>query len=113
MPWFRKVVLGEGYAGVEGYYSILIVGVMVALACAPPFTALYALGRSRVVASFEGVRLVLTVVFGLLVVPRYGAWGMAVVMAGSRSVAAVLLYVYAHQLVKRMTHLEDSESKAA
>lgn len=113
MPVFRRIVLGEGYAGVEGFYSVLIVGVMVALACAPPFMALYSLGRSQVVAAFEGLRLVLTLGAGLLIVPRYGAWGMAVVMAGSRSVTSVLMYLYAHQLVKQMSHQEDSAEAAA
>jgi O-antigen/teichoic acid export membrane protein len=113
MPWFRMIVLGEEYAGVEGYYSVLIVGVMVALACAPPATALYALGRSRVVAVFEGFRLALTLGLGVMVVPWLGAWGMAVVMAGSRAVAALAMYFYAHQMVKMMSLAEDAGEVAA
>lgn len=101
MPWFREVALGPGYFGVEGYYTVLILGVMVAIVGAPPVTALYSLGRSGLVASFEGARLVLTLALGVLAIPEYGAWGMAVAMAVVRAGTSMVMYGVSHQLVKR------------
>ena len=109
MPYFREVALGPGYAGVEAYYSILILGVIVALMAAPPVTALYSLGRSGIVAAFEGSRLVLTILLAILVIPTYGAWGMAIVMAGARGASSVALYLTAHHIVRQMTNAEDAE----
>jgi O-antigen/teichoic acid export membrane protein len=110
MPLFRQLVLGDGYEGVESFYSVLIVGVMASLVAAPPVTALYSLGRSGQVAAFECVRLALTLVLGILIIPRHGAWGMAFVMAGARAGSALLLYVVAHQLVKRAMYTEEDEA---
>jgi len=43
---------------------------------------------------------------GVYVVPRYGAVGMAWVMAGTRAVMSAVMYVVAHQDVKRLTIAE-------
>lgn len=109
MPYFRAIALGPEYEGAEVYYSILILGVVVALGCAPTVTALYAIGHSRTVAAFEGLRLVLTLVLGFWVVPRYGVWGMAMVMAGVRAGVSIITYLIAHQTVKRATIAEAEE----
>lgn len=111
MPLFRSLVLGDGYEGVEYFYSILIVGVMVSLVAAPPVTALYSLGRSGFVATFECLRLLLTLALGIAIVPQQGAWGMAFVMAGARSASAIALYIVAHQMVKRATLSEDASTE--
>ncbi|MFM1921110.1 MAG: hypothetical protein RLZZ303_2744 [Candidatus Hydrogenedentota bacterium] len=113
MPWFREVVLGPGYFGAEGYYTVLILGVMVAIVGAPTVTALYSLGRSGLVASFEGVRLILTLALGLLAIPEYGAWGMAVAMAVVRAGTSIVMYGVSHQLVKREMLRQYREEDAA
>ncbi len=87
---------------------MLLLGIMAALVGAPPVTAIYSLGRSRMMAGFEGVRLALTLVLGVFVVPRYGALGMAWTMASVRAITAVLTYVAAHQQIKRVTIAEYS-----
>lgn len=99
--WFVRIVLGEQYEGTEVYYGILILGVVVAIVCAPPVTALYSLGYSGVIAGFEGLRLLLTLGIGLWVIPEYGVWGMAVTTAGARISTNMAAYLTAHQMVKR------------
>jgi hypothetical protein len=78
---------------------------------APPVTALYSLGRSGFVATFECLRLLLTLALGIAIVPQQGAWGMAFVMAGARSASAIALYIVAHQMVKRATLSEDASTE--
>lgn len=97
---FCRVVLGNGYEGTADYFSILLIGVIVSLGCAPTVTALYSLGYSRMVAGFEGTRLLLTFVLGIWAVREHGAFGVACVMAGVRAATSVLSYVVAHQTVK-------------
>ena len=98
---FVSLVLGPAYYGAEVYYNILILGVIVSIACAPTVTALYSLGYTGMVASLEGVRMVLTLVIGCYAVPRYGVWGMAVTAAGVRCGMAIITYFIAHGTVRR------------
>jgi len=112
MPYFRHYALGEEYAGAEVYYSILILGVGASITCMPPVTALYSLGKSGMLAGLEGTRLVLTLGIGLYVVPRYGAWGMALTMAGVRGFMALTIYLAAHQTIRRMA-IREGEAQHA
>lgn len=105
---FCRLVLGPGYEGTQDYFAILLVGVIVSLGCAPTVTALYSLGYAQLVAVFEGLRLLLTFGLGLLVVREYGAFGMAIVMAGVRAGVSVLSYVVAHQTVKYRMLRDDA-----
>lgn len=107
--WFVPVALGPSYAGAEVYFTILLLGVMAALVGAPPVTAIYSLGRSSMMAGFEGLRLALTLAIGIVVVPRYGAVGMAFTMASVRAVVSLLTYLAAHQQIKRVTIAEYSQ----
>jgi O-antigen/teichoic acid export membrane protein len=110
---FCRFVLGEEYLGTEVYFGILILGVVVSVACAPTVTALYSLGHSRTVSSMEGIRLVLTLGLGLLVVPQYGVWGMAMVIMGVRASVSVLTYLVAHNRIKQMTMNENAVPAAS
>jgi len=98
---FRQLAFGDAYANTEVYYTILLLGVLVTMVSAPPVTALYSLGHSRMMAGFELLRLVLTVALGLWVIPRFGVLGMAWVMAGARGGVSALTYITAHQTIKR------------
>lgn len=102
----RHLFFGEKYLGTELYFLILLSGIIVSLGCAPAVTSLYSLGRSHFIAAFEGIRFVAALAIGLYVVPRYGAVGMAWVMAGTRAVMSAVMYVVAHQDVKRLTIAE-------
>lgn len=106
MPYFRKYVLGPEYLGAEVYYSILIMGIGASITCMPPVTALYSVGKSGLIAGLEGTRMLLTLAIGLYVVPRYGAWGMAMTMAGVRGGMAVVTYLVAHQTIRILANRE-------
>ncbi len=101
-----RVALGAEFLGTEVYFNIMLMGLIVALACSPGVTALYALGRSSIVAGFEAARLVLTLGIGLWVVPRHGVWGMALTIAGVRAVISVAGYFAAYALIRRMSEAE-------
>ena len=106
---FCRVVLGAKYEGTADYFSVLLVGVIVALGCAPTVTALYSLGYAWLSASFEGLRLALTFGLGWWVIQHdYGAMGMAFVMAGVRAGVSVFSYVVAHQTVKYKMLRDDA-----
>ena len=98
---FRRIAFGEAFVGTEGYFTILLLGVIVAIATAPTVTSLYSLGQARTIALFEVAKLILTLSLGLYIIPQYGIYGMAWVTTGVRSGISVLMYVVAHQSVKR------------
>lgn len=113
----RELFFGDKYLGTELYFVVLLCGIIVSLGCAPAVTSLYSLGRSHLIAGFEAFRFVCTLAIGIYVVPRYGAHGMAWVMAGTRGVMSAAMYLAAHQEVKRLTIAEymrgDSEPPSA
>jgi O-antigen/teichoic acid export membrane protein len=98
----RQLFFGESYAGMEIYFIILLTGVIVSLSCAPAVTALYAVGRSNIIAGFEALRLVASLALALYLAPRYGAEGIAWSMALVRSFISIVTYFIAHQKVKRI-----------
>lgn len=98
---FRHFAFGSAYSGTEGYFSILLLGVLVSIATAPTVTALYSLGHSRTMAMFELARLVFTLGLGLWTIPRYGIFGMACVSTLVRGGISAATYLVAHQTVKR------------
>lgn len=99
----RILFFGDKYMGTELYFIVILIGIIVSLGCAPAVTSLYSLGRSHLIAAFEGGRFVATLLLGIYVVPRYGALGMAWVMAGTRACMSAVMYVVAHQDVKRLS----------
>ncbi|MCC6144263.1 MAG: oligosaccharide flippase family protein [Candidatus Hydrogenedentes bacterium] len=105
----RQIFFGESYTGMEIYFVALLTGVIVSLSCAPAVTALYAVGRSNIIAGFEAVRLVVSLCLGLYLAPRYGAIGIAWAMALTRSGISVVTYFVAHQKVKRIMIQEYSQ----
>lgn len=98
----RQIFFGEEYLGMELYFIVLLTGILVSLSCAPAVTALYAVGRSNIIAGFEGLRLVLSLAIGLYVAPRYGAIGIAWSMTAVRGGVSLITYIVAHQKVKRI-----------
>lgn len=102
----RQLFFGGKYLGTELYFIVLLSGIVVSLGCAPAVTSLYSLGRSHLIAGFEAGRFICTLAIGVYVVPRYGAYGMAWVMAATRGVMSAAMYLAAHQDVKRLTIAE-------
>jgi O-antigen/teichoic acid export membrane protein len=111
-PWLnllQSMPTASAYYGTAVYFTILLMGVIVTIACSPAIVALYSLGHSWVICSFEGARLVLTLALGVLLAARYGAYGMAWAVALVRCGISVLSYVVAHQWVKREMLRADAE----
>lgn len=99
----------SAYYGLAVYFTILLMGVIVTIACSPAIVALYSLGHSWVICSFEGARLVLTLALGIVLAARFGAYGMAWAVAAVRCAISILSYVVAHQWVKREMLRADAE----
>jgi O-antigen/teichoic acid export membrane protein len=102
-PFLSELFFGSDYSGMELYFSILLSGIIVSLGAAPAATALYSVGSSHLMAVFEGLRFVATLLLAVVVIPRHGAMGMAFVTAGARATMSVALYIVAHQRIKRLT----------
>ena len=111
--YFVQYILGPTYQGTQIYYNILILGVTVAITCAPTVTALYSLGYTRIIATLEGIRLLLTFLIGCYAVPHYGVWGMAITTAGVRAAIAILTYFIAHSTVRRHALAEAYQDELA
>lgn len=105
-PWLSALFFGTAYQGTDTYFVVLLLGIITALACAPATTAIYALGRSRMMAGFEALRFALTLGLAIYVVPRHGAFGMAWVMTGVRASVSLAMYAVSHQMVKRLAMRE-------
>ncbi len=112
-PIAIPILFGGEYVGTELYYIHLLCGVMASVAVSPAMTALYAVGEARLIALFEGLRLALVLGLALVVVPAYGALGMAVVAGGVRAVINLGGYLVAHQRVKRIMLAEDAAGGAS
>lgn len=110
--WVFALPSAHAYYGSGAYFTILLMGVIVTVACAPALTALYGLGHSGAICAFEGVRLALTLGVGLLCAQWYGAYGMAWAVAGVRAGISVVSYLVAHQWVKREMLRAYAEGRA-
>lgn len=111
-PWWdtlQALPTASAYYGTAVYFTILLMGVIVTIACSPAIVALYSLGHSWVICSFEGARLILTLILGVVLAARYGAYGMAWAVALVRCGISVVSYIVAHQWVKREMLRADAE----
>ena len=97
---FSRIVFGSQYASTGTYFTILILGIIVALACAPATAVLYARGHARAIAGFEGLRLAATLVLGTLIIPQFGLLGMAFVVTLVRALANIVMYMVALRLCR-------------
>lgn len=112
LPWLHALPSAHAYYGASGYFTILLLGVMTTIACAPAVTALYGLGHSGAICAFEGARLVLTLAAGAAGAAWFGAYGMAWAVACTRAGISAIGYVVAHQWVKREMFRAYAEGRA-
>lgn len=103
-----RMTFGEAFADTGKLFAILLISSIVTVPCVPVITSLYGLGRSHIVALLEGVRLVATVVIGVLVVPHWGVLGMAWTVSGVRAAVIVATFIAAHRELRRLRHLETT-----
>lgn len=100
---------GADYTHTGGLFAVLFVGAMVAVGCAPAGAAIYGMGRSRVIAGFEGLKLLLIAGLGLWAAPRYGVYGVAWTVAGVRATIGVLTYAAAMREAGRLDSAGPAE----
>jgi O-antigen/teichoic acid export membrane protein len=111
-----KIIFEDSYFGAEVYFSILLLGPVAALCCAPVVVALYSLGQPRAIAVCEGIRMVLTLCIGIYVTPRYGVWGIACVTSGVRVTMALVTYLIAHHKIRTLSNkaiIGEADEKTA
>lgn len=97
----RELTFGPGYIGTEGYFSVLIVGVIIALASTPSIAVLYSLGHTRWITVCEAFRLACTLSMGIMAIPWYGAYGVACSVTFARVAMTVLIFWAAHRYLNR------------
>jgi len=104
-----RLTFGSAYAETGALFAILLCGTLASVAATPAVTAAYGLGRAWIVACLEGARLLLCVLIGMWIAPRYGAVGMAWAVAGIRASVAVAMYVLTSLTIMRRQGIENSE----
>jgi O-antigen/teichoic acid export membrane protein len=97
-----RLTFGAAYTQTGRIFAILLCGTLATIGCTPASTAVYGLGRSRIIAGLEGIRLALSFAVGLWVVPRYGVFGMAWTVTAIRGTISVGTYLAARLELARI-----------
>lgn len=87
-----KWTFGEGYVDTGALFALLLVGTAFALGSAPAGATLYGLGKSRTIAALECAKMLGVLAGGVAVVPAYGVFGMAWVVAAVKGSVGILTY---------------------
>lgn len=90
-----KATFGDAYVDTGALFALLLVGTAFALGSAPAGATLYGLGRSRTIAGLECIKLAGVLAGGIVMVPMYGVFGMAWVVAAVKGSVGVLTYALA------------------
>ncbi|MBI4559366.1 MAG: oligosaccharide flippase family protein [Candidatus Hydrogenedentes bacterium] len=93
-----EFAFGAAYSDSAGLFSILLSGATVAFVCAPAGAAVYAMGRPRLIAALEAVKLISIFLPALWVVPHYGPVGMACTVAAVKGTMGVITYAVAYRV---------------
>ena len=101
-PFIVRIVFGEAYGPTGVIFAVLIVGMAFVLTSAPAGAVLYAAERPRVIALLEASKFILIAVGGTWAALNYGAIGMAVAVAGARSIIAVATFIAARRAVREV-----------
>ena len=100
--WIARIAFGSEFIQTGSFFGILLIGALFSLGCAPAGTALYAMGKSHVVALFEGAKLACIAGLGWWAAHTYGAEGMAWTMTAVKSTIGILTVVAAHWAARGM-----------
>lgn len=96
------LTLGPEYALTAKLFSILVLGTLFSMGCAPAGTVLYGTGNSRAVALLEGLKLIGVVVIGIPMARAHGVFGMAWTLAAIKSTIGIATVFTAHRAISRM-----------
>lgn len=87
-----KITFGDAYVDTGALFALLLVGTAFALGSAPAGATLYGLGKSRIIAGLECIKMAGILAGGILMVPMYGVFGMAWIVAAVKGSVGVLTY---------------------
>ncbi len=96
------VAFGPEYVLTAKLFSILLLGALFSMGCAPAGTVLYGTGNSRTVALLEGVKLIGVLAVGFPVAMAYGVFGMAWTLAAVKSTIGIVTVFAARRAISRM-----------
>uniref|UniRef100_A0A7C4CEG0 ATP-binding cassette domain-containing protein n=1 Tax=candidate division WOR-3 bacterium TaxID=2052148 RepID=A0A7C4CEG0_UNCW3 len=97
-PFLRLVLrftFGEEFTRATVCLAVLLFGTLMALWGVPASATVYSLGRSRLIAFLEGLKLLIFVVAAAFLAPRYGILGMAWTTVVAKGTISVLTMVCA------------------
>ncbi|NUM55913.1 MAG: oligosaccharide flippase family protein [Candidatus Hydrogenedentes bacterium] len=83
---------GDAFVDTGALFALLLVGTAFALGSAPAGAALYGLGKSRAIAALECAKMMGVLVGGAVMVPQFGVFGMAWIVAAVKGSVGVLTY---------------------
>lgn len=90
--FIADLTFGNVYADTGALFALLLVGTAFALGSAPAGATLYGLGKARTIAALECVKLMGVLAGGALLVPQFGVFGMAWVVAAVKGSVGILTY---------------------
>jgi O-antigen/teichoic acid export membrane protein len=90
--FIADLTFGNVYADTGALFALLLVGTAFALGSAPAGATLYGLGKSRSIAALECAKMVSILIGGLAMVPAFGVFGMAWVVAATKGGMGVVTY---------------------
>lgn len=93
--WIAVIAFGPEYVRAGTLFAILVLGAAFSLGCAPAGAALYGMGRTRTIATLEGVKLIGIVAGSFLLVPRHGLYAMAWTVAAVKGIVGIATYIVA------------------
>lgn len=101
-----RVTFGAEYGETGALFAVLLIGTLFAMGSAPAGAALYGLGNTRTIALLELAKAAAIVGIGVIVVPRYGAWGMAWTVAAVKGGVGIATYAAAAKAARAPRNLD-------
>jgi O-antigen/teichoic acid export membrane protein len=101
-PYLARVVFGAEYVETGSYLLVLLLGSLASLAFAPAGAVIYAMGESHYIALLEAVKLVLFAIVGGYAALRFGAYEVAIALAGVKGLISVTTFLIARHEVARV-----------
>jgi len=105
--FIADLTFGNVYADTGALFALLLIGTAFALVSAPAGATLYGLGKSRSIAVLECAKMIAILVGGLAMVPAFGVFGMAWVVAATKGTMGVVTYALALWHVMRRKPAES------
>jgi O-antigen/teichoic acid export membrane protein len=107
---FLVTVLGQSYSN-PGLVSLLALAVCIEAVVVPIEASVVALEFGRLLSLVAAVRLFVSILMGLMLIPPFGDWGLAAAMLG-RSLVVLIMYGFVLKILhSRFTIEADSQSR--